>query len=259
MRAALCCTLFQSRHLSYLFLACHDKIISAYKKEKEPTPTKASSFSHTPKALRFPEKSSEQHGSVICHTTTMVRKNSIFIKILNAKFSSASRFRDFMSSFHPDTEICPVCGQRSLVIHSYYSRKVIDFIDNQPSTSEITVTRLICCSCGHTQAVLPDIIVPYDSHSLFFILRVIATYHWCSGSVMKLCEHFHITVKRLYQWLHLFNTQKDNWLGVLVSSETTPRTFLRHLFLLDHFSDFTSAYARRWGTSFLQVHKNLPP
>ncbi len=193
----------------------------------------------------------------------MLRKNSlfikIFVKILKAKFSSASRFHEFMSAFCPDTQGCPVCGQKSLVIHSYYSRKLIDFIGNQPSASKITVTRLICRSCGHTHAVLPDVIVPYDSHCLFFILRVIATYHWRSCSVMKLCERFHITTKRLYQWLHLFRVQKDNWLGVLASSETTPRAFLRQLFLRERFSDFTFSYARRFGISFLQVHQNLPP
>ncbi|MFQ7288271.1 MAG: DUF6431 domain-containing protein [Lacrimispora saccharolytica] len=49
----------------------------------------------------------------------------------------------------------------------------MDFIHGKPVTQEITVLRLVCVSCGHTHAVLPDMIIPYSGYGLFFILLVL--------------------------------------------------------------------------------------
>lgn len=161
-----------------------------------------------------------------------------------------------MSVFSLEKETCPICGAKAMVVHSYYGRKIIDFIDGHPQESELTVMRIQCTSCSHTHAVLPDIIVPYDRHSLFFILRVIAEYYLRHGSVMKLCERFQITVKRLYQWLHLFKEQKQDWLGILHDQEVSSLGFIRSLVTSDCFSDFASGFVRKERKSFLQVHSN---
>lgn len=186
----------------------------------------------------------------------MLRKNSLFIKLIKTKKSSFSIFQSFMALFRPELETCPICRQRSMHIHCYYGRTIIDFRNGHPEKSTVTVMRLACQSCGHTHAALPDVIVPYSSHSLFFILRVLAEYFFHLHSVMRLCERFQISVKRLYEWIRLFESQKEQWLGVLESAAVPSRFFLTKLMRQDKFSSFTSDYYRMAARSFLQTHAN---
>ena len=99
----------------------------------------------------------------------------------------------------------------------------------------IKVVRVIC-SCGHTHAILPDLIIPYNTYGVFFILRVIAEYLLHRHSIEHLCARFSITHSMLYRWYGLFLEHKSLWLGVLHSAESAPSAFLasvtRELFFL---------------------------
>ena len=64
---------------------------------------------------------------------------------------------------------------------------------------------------------------------LFFILRVLAEYFLRLSTVERLCERFSITLSQLRRWLDLFQTQKEEWLGVLSSMETSGLSFLKVL------------------------------
>ena len=107
-------------------------------------------------------------------TFTMIRKNLLFCKITRIKTSSKSLFDSYMSRFKPGQETCPICGSfGNCRIHAYYGRHLMDFISSQPVKPDICVLR-VCC--GHTHAILPDIVVPYSGYSLFFLLRLLGEY-----------------------------------------------------------------------------------
>lgn len=161
-----------------------------------------------------------------------------------------------MAKVRPELETCPSCGRCGMVIHCYYGRKLIDFEDGKPVESDICILRIACPSCEHTHAVLPDIIVPYSSHSLLFILQVLAAYFLRPESVEKICLRYEISLKRLYSWLKLWKTEKAHWLGVLAELETSSLAFLYSLMQLDRFSEFTSGFLLHFGKSFLQTHAN---
>lgn len=161
-----------------------------------------------------------------------------------------------MASFRPELQTCPVCGARgNCRIHAYYGRAIVDFIQGHPVRHEVCILRL-ACSCGHTHAVLPDLIVPYSSYGLFFILRVLAESFLGRLPVEKLCERFSITRNQFYKWLALWRSHKGLWLGVLDSMETSDLGFCRRLVLEGAYSDFAAAFTRRFSFSFLQSHKN---
>lgn len=186
----------------------------------------------------------------------MIRKNSLFCKLIRIKSSTKQMFAAFMADFQPELETCPCCGARgNCRIHAYYGRAVTDFVDGRPAKEELTVLRL-ACGCGHTHAVLPDFIVPYSGYGLLFLLRLLAEYFLGTGSVERLCERFAITRNQLYKWLKLWQSQKEQWLGLLASMETSSRAFLLSLVRMGRYSDFASAFARRFTTSFLQSHRN---
>ena len=75
----------------------------------------------------------------------------------------------------------------------------------------------------------------------------------------KLCERFSVTLSQLRRWLLLFQVQKEEWLGVLSSMETSGLSFLKSLSTQTAYSDFASTFVRRFAKSFLQSHKNPAP
>ena len=189
-------------------------------------------------------------------TFTMIRKNSLFIKLLKLNISSFSLFNSFMDKFNPALETCPVCGCcGNLHVHSYYYRYLIDFINNNPVTHQIKIMRVSCDSCS-THAILPDFIIPYSSYSLFFILRVLSEYFLKSHTVEKLCERFGIDTSQLYTWLNLFKAHKSQWLGALEDAETSPKSFLNTV--SESYSPFAMVFTRSFSYSFLQSHANPP-
>ena len=189
----------------------------------------------------------------------MIRENSLFCKLIRIKSSSKALFDSFMGGFRPEFQTCPCCGSKgSCRIHAYYGRSLTDFVDGSIVCHNLCILRLVC-PCGHTHAILPDFIIPYSGYGLFFILRVLAEYFLRLSTVEKLCERFSITLSQLYRWLRIFKSQKEEWLGVLSSLETSGFSFLKSLFTWPVYSDFASSFVRRFNKSFLQSHKNPAP
>ena len=164
-----------------------------------------------------------------------------------------------MASFRPETEACPICGSSgNCHVHAYYGRRIIDFIHGKPVIQEITVLRLVCESCWHTHAVLPDMIIPYSGYGLFFILRVLAEAFLGRSSVEDLCERFCITRNQFYKWKQIFSQHKQEWLGMLEHSETSGLDFLLGIVRLPEYSLFSCSFTDKTAYSFLQTHRNPP-
>lgn len=246
----------RKQHAFILTILLHyDIVFMEQKKEKEHHLSTVCSFSHTPACLPY-SGSCPTREALAPPTFTMIRENSLFCKLIRIKSSSKDLFDSFMAGFRPEFQACPCCGAAgSCSIHAYYDRSLVDFIGGRPVRHSLCILRLVC-SCGHTHAILPDFIIPYSSYGLFFILRVLAEYFWHSSSVEKLCERFLISTKLLYHWLSLFRQQKEEWLGLLSSMETSGLSFLKGLFLMPCYSDFASGFVRRFAVSFLQSHRN---
>ena len=171
----------------------------------------------------------------------MIRKNSLICKIIRIKKTSIQLFNEYMLSYSWEDEACPWCGSKgNCVSHGSYMRSMADFTYGKTVYGEICVLRLCCTSCGHTHAILPDVI----------ILRVLAEYFLPRHTVEKLCARFGISVSMLYRWRDLFLSHKQEWLGMLVSAETTPSAFIKGLCFLERYSiSFACQFV-------LQSHRN---
>ena len=185
----------------------------------------------------------------------MIRKRSLFVKMLKIKVSAWKLIKDSCLHIDPDQETCPECQQQGLAIHAYYSRTVIDFINGRPVHHLLKVLRL-ACPCGHTHAVLFDVVIPYERHSLFFILRMLGEYFCHLNSVEKLCERFQITKERFYSWLRKWKEHKLSWIGILESFETSDLSFLKSLVRMDDYSSFSAGFISMTSLSFMQMHAN---
>ena len=189
----------------------------------------------------------------------MIRKNSINCKLTREKRPEILIFKDCMARLKPEAETCPCCGCRGMMrIHAYYGRSLIDISGSRPVKEYLCVCRLICRQCGRpsTHAVLPDPVIPYRRHSLFFILRVLAEHAIRLRPVERICEVYGISVRTFYRWQSLFHDHRAEWQGLLAATETDLKTSLLALVRKSPFSSFSASFFQLTGFSLLQSHKN---
>ncbi|WP_088188889.1 DUF6431 domain-containing protein [Desulfosporosinus sp. FKA] len=152
----------------------------------------------------------------------MIRLFNIFCK-LNFKTLSANHLflwamKDFSEEKIPLLKLaCPNCGAKHPVwaYHDSYKRYLISYENQSITTDILDITRIICSSCKSTHAILPEIIIPFSSYSLLFILSVLNDYFRSSETVASLCMKYQISVSTLYEWKRLFLIHKKLWLGIL--------------------------------------------
>lgn len=162
----------------------------------------------------------------------MIREYSVFCKLKNISDSAIELFEEFMDNFRIEDCVCPKCGAKHTCSpHDSYERYLISYELGETVCYHVNVLRVICESCGHAHAILPEIIIPYGSYSILFILTVLRDYYIGSGSVRQLCDKYQIAVSTLYLWKRLFNKHKKLWLGLLEDAATPASDFLD--FLMD--------------------------
>lgn len=183
----------------------------------------------------------------------MIRVFTIFSKMNFLKLSDYQLFLQAMQDFSKKSLPCPCCGSKHPTwrFHASYERHLISYEKGIPVCFLITITRWICSSCSHTHAILPEILIPHSSYSLFFILSLLRDYYLGTYSVATLCDKYQISVSTLYGWKKLFLLHKKLWLGVLEDSITSSAGFLS-LISSVHSSDYLKLFFLSQGHSFLQ-------
>lgn len=162
----------------------------------------------------------------------MIRKFTVFCKLNLISHSALQIFEQFLDNFRIEECVCPICGAKhACSYHDDYERCLIYYESRKTVYSPVNIPRVICESCGHTHAILPEILIPYGSYSILFILTVLRDYYFRSSSVQKLCNQYQIAVSTLYMWKRLFNKHKKLWLGLLEDAATPALNFLD--FLMD--------------------------
>lgn len=155
----------------------------------------------------------------------MIRVFRLFCKL---NISIKELFLKFMAGFNPHEHKCPFCSARhpDWKKHGLYSRYIISFENGHTICHQINIIRYRCSSCGHTHAVLPDIIIPYQSYSLNFIIAVLQDYFSHSLTIAGICSKYDISVSTLYLWKKLFLKHKKLWLGALENMSASSVQFI---------------------------------
>jgi transposase len=147
---------------------------------------------------------------------------------------------------------CPYCGAKEPVwsYNDTYPRNLISFENGKEKTYVIDITRVYCSSCGHAHAILPEMIIPYKSYSLFFIISVLRDYY-AKHKIKKICGKYNISISTLYNWKKLFCLHKRLWLGVLEDIYQTAKDFISRLLNLNTSNKLEEFFLQN-GYSFLQ-------
>lgn len=98
---------------------------------------------------------------------------------------------------------CPKCGAKdNFSYHGSYKRN-FTFLDQDCLHNVIlTVTRVICNSCGQTHACLPNFIIPYKIISRDTILSFV--FQSSHTTVLKVAEKLQISFQLIYYYLDIF-------------------------------------------------------
>lgn len=90
----------------------------------------------------------------------------------NINTLSQQIYDDYVSSHKEELHhsVCPSCHtEGSLIFHGRYKRT---FIDSSGERTPIIIQRCFCKHCGHTHALLPDLLIPFTIFSLYVIISV---------------------------------------------------------------------------------------
>ena len=192
------------------------------------------------------------------HYKLMIRVFTIFCKLNLEKLYAKALFSAAMQEFSKDKLSslvlpCPFCKAKhpNWSYHASYKRYLISFEKGLTIVHEISITRLICSSCKHTHAILPEIIIPYGSYSLIFILNVLQDYYLFHMTISTLCDKYQISPSTLYAWKHLFIIHKKLWLGFLEDITQDPLVFLSSLPSISSSLDL-EIFFKTHAQSFLQ-------
>lgn len=171
---------------------------------------------------------------------------------LNELPSTFYIFKEIDKRFHIHGEHCPNCRAKGrLSFHDDYERNLVAYENEDIQENLIDIRRVMCSSCNKTSAVLPDVIVPYKSYSIIFILHVLKAYFFRTETVTALCERFGIAVSTLYAWKKRYLSHKTLNLGKL---EKYFHTQDPHLPKPEEicFTELLYSFFQTFGFSFLQ-------
>lgn len=188
----------------------------------------------------------------------MIRQFTIFCKLNFCILCDIDLFLKSMEDFTcekiPFLKLaCPNCGAKEPLwsFHDTYSRFLISYENKTVVTEAIEIPRLLCSSCNCTHAILPEILVPYKSYGLLFILTVLKEYFFRHRTVTAICEKYQISVSTLYRWKKLFLLHKQLWLGVVENIYHDTASFIS-TFPAVKTSEVLSEFFKENNKSFLQ-------
>lgn len=151
----------------------------------------------------------------------MIRLFKVFCKLNFNKLSVLDLYTESIKEYSPDkiTSLempCPNCGAQhpTWSYFELYDRDLIAYENGQTIAYRIEITRISCSSCRATHALLPEIIIPYSSYSLIFIVKVLKDY-FSKMKIKEICIKYQISVSMIYAWKKLYLEHKQIWLGIL--------------------------------------------
>lgn len=207
--------------------------------------------------------------------------------LTNSELNLLEYTENLLKLYNPDSHHCERCGKTiwSSGKVSSYSRGFIWPCDGKPRTDTIQIPIYLCEKCGksidgsgnddgnYLHAILPQIIIPFSSYTLPFVLTVIGEYASPNRSctVVQLCENWQIAVSTLYTWIKRYKYQYDAWADSLDSirkqeedsaaAGTDPSYATRHALasalkrIVSKVRDLPGKFFQKFAFSFMQPNQ----
>lgn len=168
------------------------------------------------------------------------------IEVAGAIFAMAL-YHLVLESLNLHALACPLCGEINLWGWGYYTRYVVYTIMYMGKPVlfqvQIEIMRLYCPRCEHAHAILPDFLIPYQSHltdSQIRMLRELTalqkqvrshekTAREGAAERIAILNRYGYTKSEAQNALRIFYRDKIDWLGVTGAAEMDDIEFLDRL------------------------------
>ena len=182
--------------------------------------------------------------------TIMITVKTLLGKLNSLPFSDEEMILNSTKKLDRSRIKCSACGAvgRCRPVGTY-KRMMITVVHGARNEVELQIPRICCESCRHTHALISDILVPYGSYTLRFILHILSEYLKRNEPVAQLCERWAISISTLYGWIHLFLEQHNIWFRVLDRISWITGSALERI---GDIPEFTAAFYLRFRFSFMQ-------
>ena len=120
-------------------------------------------------------------------------------------FSSYKERNLYIQSLMPDItdiheNVCPCChAKNKLIKYGKYERNLSILVNDNIEIYRVSVQRVICNSCNHTHALLPNFIVPYKIMAIFSIAQIVQRAY--ISSAYKLSRVINLSVQMIYTYM----------------------------------------------------------
>ena len=181
----------------------------------------------------------------------MIHKSGLTCKLIQLKsLPDSLLFEQAVKNIDLNDCPCPSCTRKgSFRKITPYRRSMISVRDGRRTEVFVSVPRVICKACGHTQSILPDILIPFSSYSVRFVITVLTEYDSKVYTVTGLCDKWQISVSTLYTWIHLFQEHAEDWFMSLSSVFRAIKDMLSQISLV---CSFPLRFRMTAGFFFLQ-------
>lgn len=193
------------------------------------------------------------------------KKINSFLKIIKNNFILTQDYVQEQMPTYEDIHCkCPRCNAKAnFSYHGSYYRNISFIREDRIYDFNVSVTRVICNSCGATHALLPDFIVPYKSFSRDSILYVVT--NAVSSSVLKVSEKLSISMELIYSFIAII-LGFFNYVDSLNREQNYQKNFNKNYFLLNCLiicnDEFDIKFFDRYKWIFLMTkfqNKKPPP
>ena len=183
----------------------------------------------------------------------MIRLFIVFCKLKFKKISAEQLFYEAAKDIDISDFPCPKCGTRhpNWSYFDDYDRNLISFEEEKYVNHSVHVQRFQCSSCDGTHAIIPEIAIPYSSHSILFVLDVLRDRFINKMTVRAICAKYIISERTFYRWKNLFEKNRRLWLGILKKLTASFSDFFDN-HPSGETSNFLYTFWQRFGLSFFQ-------
>ena len=175
----------------------------------------------------------------------MLIKQSIFKSLaLLSHVSDLELFNDAIRSYKEDHPDVKYAGS--------YRRIMISVSSGKREEIPIMILRIHHENVNgiHSYpALIPDILIPYGSYTIRFVLTLLYSYLNRSCTVTNLCARFGIAISTFYDWKHLIESHYASWEKQLLSARRLHNDILSSI---SSIPAFMKQFLALFGFSFLQ-------
>ena len=152
----------------------------------------------------------------------MLILKSLYHSLASLRISDAELVRHALKSLSVKRLLCNSCNQTGrLKIQSHYHRCCIHAVNGRRVEETVSIPLLFCSGCGASHAVLPDVLIPFGSYSVRFVLTVLHAFASRRCTVTDFCDQWQLSQSTVYDWRRRLNAHLAEWI-------TACRSLLRH-------------------------------